>query len=254
MRFRFSCFLLLLSAIGLPLCGYADELRVSFNTDKPPFAFTDPAGNIVGIEVDVMKEAIQRLGHNMKAIRVSKARLLAAVSNGEAEIAASVQGVDTDNLFFSDDFIHYQNYAISRKASKLNIEKVADLDHYHFVIWQRGWDDLGDEFKKKYRPDQYGQFRQNYSQASTQEAQTRIFFAKRVEVIVIDSTIFQWYRGQLEKSDLPVHDELIFHDIFKTKTGFAAAFTSKLLRDQFNIVLKNMRSDGSYQKILHRYH
>ena len=254
MQNGFSCLCLLCVAIGLPLLSKADELRVSFNTDKPPFAFVDQAGNITGIEVDVMREAIQRAGHSMKAMRVSKARLLATVTSAEAEIAASVQGVDTEDLYFSDDFIHYQNYAISRKASKLSIDKITDLDRYHFVIWQRGWADLGEEFKKKYHPDHLGQFPQNYSQGSTQEAQVRIFFAKRVEVIVIDSTIFQWYRGQLAKSGLLVQDELIYHDIFKTKTGFAAAFSNKILRDQFNLALKSMRNDGSYQKILNHYH
>lgn len=254
MRSRFSCFLLLASVVGLPLTGRADELRVSFNTDKPPFAFTDQAGNITGIEVDVMKEALKRVGHTIKAKSVSKARLLASLAHNEADVAASVQGIDGGNLFYTDNFVQYQNYAISRKTSNLIIEKIDDLDKYHFVIWQRGWADLGSEFEKKYKPDGQDHFRNNYFQGSTQEAQTRIFFAKRVDAIVIDMTIFQWYRAVLGKAGIAVNDDLVFHDIFKTTTGFAAAFKSKLLRDQFNTALKYMRADGSYQKILSRYH
>ena len=254
MRSRFLRLLLLVSVVSLPLAGQADELRVSFNTDKPPFAFTDQAGNITGIEVDVMREALKRAGHSIKAMSVSKARLLASLTQDEADVAASVQGNDGDNLFYTDNFVQYQNYAISRKTSKLVIEKIDDLDKYHFVIWQRGWADLGSEFEKKYKPDSQDHFRNNYFQGSTQEAQTRIFFAKRVDVIVIDATIFQWYRSVLGKAGLAVDDDLVFHDIFTTTTGFAAAFKNKLLRDQFNTALKSMRADGSYQKILSRYH
>jgi polar amino acid transport system substrate-binding protein len=90
-------------------------------------------------------------------------------------------------------------------------------------------------------------------QAGTQAEQVRIFFAKRVDVIVIDLTIFKWYQAQSAKDFDGQSESLTYHPIFKSGTGFAVAFTNKALRDRFNLTLQQMRLDGSYQKILAKY-
>ncbi len=241
-----------LAACAVFGCAWADVVRVTFNTDKPPFAFRDDKGQAAGIEVDVLRTALARMGHTMRASTVSKSRLLMTVGT-EADIAASVQGKDSSNVFFSDNFVEYSNVAISRKASHVRIDSLADLDGQRFVIWQRGWADLGPAFQAKYQPDAQGRLRDNYFQSSTQDVQARVFWAGRVEVIVIDRTIFEWYRRELGKAGVKVDDALVYHDIFKSTTGFAAAFANARLRDQFNATLKTMRADGSYQEILNRY-
>jgi polar amino acid transport system substrate-binding protein len=246
-------FAISIAALHAPSLACAVDLRVTFNTDKPPFSYQDKKGKATGIEVDVMREVLARCGYGMRAIQVSKARLLAAVRSGEADAAASVQGKDNGELYFSNDFIEYANYAISHKDRHIHLDRIEDLDRHSFVIWQRAWADLGPEFEAKYKPDAAGKFPSNYFQGSTQEAQSRIFWAKRVELIVVDKTIFDWYRRELAAGGIKVDEEVVFHDIFKSQTGFAVAFKSGVLRDKFNQMLTSVRTDGTYQKILSKY-
>lgn len=239
----------------LSLCSpalAASELTVVFNLDKPPYAFRDAGGAAVGIEVDMMRAALGRAGYTVQARGVSKNRLLPAVASREADVAATVQGTDDGQLFFSDDLVEFANVVISRKSSDLKIEKLEDLDRVRFVIWNRGWADLGSTFEHKYKPDSRGKFRPNYYQSPTQDMQARVFWLGRVEAIVIDRTIFAWYKRELSGT-LDVQDELVYHNIFKSGTWFNAAFADRSVRDRFNAALRAMKADGSYQRILDKY-
>lgn len=129
-----------------------------FNLDKPPFAYRGPDGAAAGIEVDVMGAALARADYTMKAEGTSKARLLAAVRKRKADASAGVKGSDDGSLFFSDDISEYSNVAISFKSRQLKLDKLADLDHYNFVIWQMGWSDLGANMQAKYHRTQTGNF------------------------------------------------------------------------------------------------
>jgi polar amino acid transport system substrate-binding protein len=233
-------------------CAQAEELRVSFNLDKPPFTFRDASGQPGGIEVDVMRLALKRAGYGMQVNPISRVRLVWSVKAGQADVAASVPSKDDGAVFYSDTLFEYANVVISRKARGLTIKRLEDLDHITFVIWQRGWGDLGSVFEAKYKPDEHGQFRPNYFEGRTQEVQVRAYLAKRADAIVIDRTIFAWYMHELAP-DTGAGDELVFHNVFKNSTTYAAVFASKTVRDRFNVALKSLHADGSYQAILKKY-
>jgi polar amino acid transport system substrate-binding protein len=230
----------------------AVELVVSFNLDKPPFTFRDAAGIPSGIEVDVMRLALMRAGYTMKVNPISRVRLTWTLQARQADIAASVPSQHDGDMFYSDMLFEYANVVVSRKARGLTIRRLEDLDHISFVIWQRGWADLGSEFEAKYKPDQNGQFRKNYFEGRTQEIQVRAYLAKRADAIVIDRTIFAWYMRELAPQ-MTTNEELVFHDVFKHNTTYAAVFADKAIRDQFNVALKTLHADGSYQAILKKY-
>ncbi len=230
----------------------AAPLRVAINADKPPFAFVNSNGKAAGTEWDVLEMALERLGHKLVPVVVNKARLELTVKSGNADIALSVQGRDGDGLYFSEMFSKFENVAISRKIDKVVLRNLDDLDKYRFVIWQGGWNDLGPSFAARYRPDANGHHPPNYVQSSSQEIQSRVFWNKRVDVIVVDRAIFAWYKRQLAAST-KVDDELVYHDVFDSTTNYGAAFADKALRDRFNAVLKAMQDDGSVRQILSRY-
>jgi polar amino acid transport system substrate-binding protein len=238
----------------LSLCGPArgGELTVVFNLDKPPYAFRDASGNPAGIEIDLMRAILARAGFAIQVRGISKNRLLTAVVNREADVAATVIGADDGQTFFSDDLVEFTNVVISRKASDLRIERIEDLDRVRFIIWNRGWADLGPAFEQKYKPDSRGRFRPNYYQSPTQDMQAKVFWLGRVDAIVIDRIIFAWYKRELS-STMDVQDELVYHNIFKSGTWFNAAFADRSVRDRFNAALRAMRGDGSYQRILDKY-
>lgn len=235
--------------------GVAAELRVVFETKRPPFVFVQN-GEVIGIEVDVIRAALQRSGHSLKVLsEVSNSRLLSMLERKQVELSASVQGKDGDGIYYSDPYVEYVNYAISKKSKNITLNTLSELRNYNFIIWANGWRNLGPEFKQWYQPSHQNgvaEFKGNYHEAPDQEAQSILFWKDSVDVIVVDRAVFEWSRKKLS-SKLDTSAEVVFHDIFPKRTSYSVAFHNKQLRNQFNSALQQMRQDGTYQAILHKY-
>ena len=57
---RWSIWLALVLACG---AACAADLTVGFNIDRPPYVYRDAGGNVAGIEVDVARAVLARLGY-----------------------------------------------------------------------------------------------------------------------------------------------------------------------------------------------
>ncbi|MEO2216304.1 transporter substrate-binding domain-containing protein [Chromobacterium vaccinii] len=246
--------LLLSGLLASEMQASGRELRVVFSSGRPPFSFHDGKLGDTGIEVDLMRAALQRLGYSMKTAIAPNSRLLLAVADGQADIASAVHehGADGKGVYYSDGFIEYHNIAIGKRERRLDIRSQQDLARHSFAIWQHGWRDLGPAFQAAYQPDSSGRFRRNYHETASQESQCRMFWANRVELLIIDRTVFSWFRDKLASS-LPTGSAVAYYDIFPQSTVFPAAFRDKALRDRFNQALRQLRQSGDYQRILARY-
>lgn len=225
---------------------------MGFSSARPPFSFAENGEN-KGIEIDIIKAVLADMGHTMSVTILPNARLLLALKNKTVDISASVQGKDGDGVFYSDTYIQYNNLVISRKVSGIKINSLKDMGKHSFVIWPGGYKDLGPAFYKMYKPDVKGKFKPNYESPSNQENQNLMFWLGRTELIVIDKSVFNWYRLVLAKKSIKTSDEVEFHDIFKTTTEFPAVFRDSALRDKFNISLAKIRSNGTYERIINSY-
>ena len=229
----------------------AVELRVAFVTDRAPYCFKDN-GIDSGIEVDLIRAALKPYGHTIKPIIVPKVRLSLALKANDADVAATIQGVDGDGLFFSDDYIQFHNHAVSKKKKDIKINSFSDLDKYTFIIWQGGWKNLGTEFEASYKPDTLGRFRANYTEAHSQLSQAKMFWADRAELVIMDKKIFEHFRKIL-RNEYNTDEEIVFHDFSKNQTNYSVAFRNLELRNQFNEGLKKIRANGIYQNIIDSY-
>lgn len=241
-----------LAVLGFLLSSaYATEIRVAFASDRPPYCFKDN-GVDSGIEVDLIRAALRPFGHTVLPVIVPKTRLAITLKAGQADMSATIQGADGDGLFFSDVYLNFHNYAISKKRKGIQISNLRDVDNYSFIIWQGGWGNLGTLFKETYQPDQAGKHRANYIEAHSQLNQSKMFWADRADLIIVDRKIFEHFR-KLLRSEFNTAEEVQFHDIVTGPTSYQTAFRNPDLRDQFNQGLKKIRTDGSYQAILESY-
>lgn len=244
---------LTLTALLLSVLNFstAAEIRVAFTGDRAPYSFKNN-GVDSGIEVDIIRAALKSCGHTIKPVIAPKARLAIILKDGKADVSATIQGVDGDGLFFSDPYISFRNFAISKKIRGVELSHLSDVDKYSFIIWQGGWKNLGPLFEFYYHPDNAGKFPSNYHEVYSQLNQSKMFWAGRADLIIVDKAIFEHLRKQL-RNEFDTAEPVVFHDILKSQTSYPAAFRSKELRDQFNLALKKMQSDGSYQAILDAY-
>jgi polar amino acid transport system substrate-binding protein len=240
------------ATLSLAANARPDQLLAVYQGNRPPFSFRDAQGHVAGIEADVVTEALRRAGHRVAFLETPNVRLLPFRDGDGVDLAVSVRGSDGRGAYFSDEFVTFENIAISRRDRHIVLKSIADLDRYTFAIWQNGWRDLGPAFEARYRPSADGRFPPNYFQPTNQQAQNKMFWYGRVDVIVVDKQVFEWYRKQFS-TEFDTAVELDRHAIFDPVTGFKVAFRDRGLRDAFNRALRAMRKDHSYERILERY-
>jgi polar amino acid transport system substrate-binding protein len=235
----------------MQLSANAVELKIAFATDRPPYCFR--ADNLDrGIEIDLLRQIMGLSGHTVKVITMPKVRLIKAVKEKEVDAAATVQDNLDRTVYFSDPYLDFQNVVISKRKHAIELKSLQDLSRFTFIIWQDGWKNLGPGFEASYRPDANGRFPKNYHQAFNQLSQNKMFWADRVQLIIIDKTIFQHHQRLLAK-ELDTSEPLTYHDLIKTKTSYSVVFQQPQLRHQFNEGLKKLRANGIYQKTIDHY-
>ncbi len=67
----------------------AKVLRVGTSPDFPPFEFIDEGGNIVGIDIDLVKAIAKRLGYEVEVISIDFEGLIPALLNKQIDVIAS---------------------------------------------------------------------------------------------------------------------------------------------------------------------
>jgi polar amino acid transport system substrate-binding protein len=242
--------LVLLGAVSMS-SSYAAEITVAFTGDRAPYFFRQN-GQDVGIEIDLIKLIMGNAGHTVKVVNMPKIRFLKSVKEKEVDGASTVSDNNDATLFFSDRYLDFQNLVISKTKHGIKLKAMSDLKNYSFIIWQEGWRDLGPEFEAVYRPDANGISPKNYNQAFNQLSQNKMFWADRVQLIIIDKTIFEHNKSILSK-EFDTSAPLTYHDLIKSKTSYSVVFNQASLRDQFNEGLRKIRANGNYQKIIDSY-
>ncbi|MCU7834074.1 MAG: transporter substrate-binding domain-containing protein [gamma proteobacterium symbiont of Taylorina sp.] len=225
--------------------GDTKELNIAFNFERPPFMFGKTSSK--GIESDLMTEILKLQGYKVNISQMSKHYLENILHGNNDYDSVSAVTEQEDELFYSDHFISFENYAITRKKDRLSINSIDDLAKLKIVAWKGAYNDLGKQFNHLFNPDN-GTDRDNYTDSSSQAEDIKRFFSGKNDAIIIDKTIFKWYQLALKNSQ-----EYDFHNIFPQITSYPAAFKSKQVRDDFNIGLAKLKESGRYDEIIKFY-
>jgi polar amino acid transport system substrate-binding protein len=228
------------------------KLVIAFGVDKPPFVFDQEQR---GLEIDIVREALKYKGHTFSVKHMPNNRLqVALLEMKNIDGVATVRKKD-DGTYYSDNFITFENFAITKKKSGLVINTIADLKGLHIVAWQKAYRDFGPEFEKLFSPDPpYNSpyFGKQYLEIPSQRNQNIMFWQGRADVIIVDKTIFEYYRKELSK-EFNTSEEVVYHQIFPELTHYQVAFRDPKIRDDFNEGLTYLRDKGIYQKLVDNY-
>lgn len=227
---------------------HAKELVIAFSDDIPPFV-TDKGK--AGLEIEIVREALKYKGHSFTTIQCSYKRLEIAVANMGTDAAAGVRQTD-DRTYYSDYFIGFKNFAITKRKSGIALNSVSDLKGKHIIAWQNAYKDLGPEFESLFSPTVKESYINKYSEIWIQEKQVEMFWLGRADVIIIDESIFKWFTKKLSEN-INTSEEIVYHNIFPEKTEFQVNFRDEKTRDDFNEGLRYIREKGIYQGIFDNY-
>lgn len=232
----------LISMLLLCSCSWSHEtLRLLVAVSIPPYIIKESNS---GIELDIVRASLGPQGYRIQPVYVPGGRLRA---NFEKD---SIDGSFTTNenaelpAFYSDEYICFQNSAVSLEEDSLKIDTVADLVGKRIIAWQDARIYMGEAYQKSI------ELAESYYELANQINQVNMLYIKRCEVIIIDINIFKYLSNTPSK--IPKDAPVIIHDIFP-KTCYKIAFKEERHVRDFNKGLTALKSNNEYQKIIDSY-
>jgi polar amino acid transport system substrate-binding protein len=223
----------------------ARDLRVAFGQEKAPYLWVEDE-QVKGIEYDIVAAALASSGDRLVPLTLPNRRVTIALTSENFDVVTGMQMNQAGEAFYSDEYLTYANFAITRKAQHIKLAGLADLLRNSVAIWQNAWEDLD---LGRLRPG--GPNGLDYTEFTSQYRQSKFFWVGRCDVNVIDRNIFLWYSRQLA-GELDTTAELEFHNILPV-LRVRAAFRERSDRDAFNAGLKAIRVNGNYGRIYAKY-
>ncbi|MCC5854671.1 MAG: transporter substrate-binding domain-containing protein [Idiomarina sp.] len=227
-------------------------LRIAFGQDKPPYVITN---RDTGVEIDIARAILEPLGYRIEPIYLPYRQLHNALTLFPDIDAIAGVGVLRDSLgFYVPEFAYFNNVAISRAADENLIREISDLTGHRLVAWQgASYPDtpLGPEFHQLFYTE-LARGQPGYSETVSQAQQNAMFWANRVDIIIIDELIFQWYRQELRET----HEtslEVSIHALWPERHYTEIAFRSAELAHLFKEGLKRLKDSGEYDKVYEKY-
>ncbi len=220
-------------------------------TEYPPYEHTDENGNAVGICVESVKEVLRIIGYEEDEYVFNHypwERLLEMGKTGEIDVI--IEGIKNEErevyLDYSNEYIFKLDFdLIIKKESGIKIENNLlnkEADHVGVV---RGYD---------YGEEAYAMFEklglQQIEVTSTVDLIEGMMNG-RFDMIIEDENVVRYYLAQSG-----LHEFIDKYDLGEGENSYI--FFPKLkdlkdLRDQFDIGIKRIHSDGTYEMIVKDY-
>ncbi len=228
----------------LVLPAQAAEVRVAFGQSVAPFA---DAQDGTGVEVDIIRAALQAVGYTVRPVFMPSARKMLALRNGEVEAAATLSPQDGPDACFSDVYIYYQDFAITPKGRYPKGLRLTDLAELRVVAYQLATHHLGPEYAATVKNNP------RYMEQADQLSQLRMLFGGQADVIVAERHIFEHQLKRLAESRFKERPFPVdFMPLFKP-VAYRVAFKDLALCEQFNAGLSRIRREGVLERISAAY-
>jgi polar amino acid transport system substrate-binding protein len=230
-----------LSGLG-NLATAATEVRIGIGLSKPPYIM---ATGQSGLEYDIVDKALEAGGYTMVAQAFPPARALALLRAGHLDGMVTVtEGVGGPG-YFSDNYIAYQNVAITLTKRAIELGQVQDLARYSVAAFQNASMILNPEFAAVVaaHPD--------YKEYPQQVTQNKLLYSGRVDVVIGDRLIFRHLTRDVAEG-IDAGQAITIHPLFPP-TPRKAVFRDAAVRDAFNAGLRTIHKNGTYAAILDKY-
>lgn len=217
------------------------ELTLAVGLALPPYNIPETDS---GIELDIVREALQIKGYAVKAKFVPFARVRRELMSREVDGAMTINPDSGIETFYSNEHLVCQNVVVTLKKNGFHVRGIADLKDISVIAFQDATLYLGKDFAAM------SETNPKYKEIANQEIQINLLYTNRVDAIVLDKNIFYHHRkhNTMVDTSQPVDIWTIFEP-----TAFSVAFVDQKVRDDFNEGLKELRKSGRYDEIIKRY-
>lgn len=209
---------------------------------KPPFIIDE---NGAGLQLDLIRQAFTSVNYSVNFSHVPAGRSITSFKRFNADgITLLPQDYNYPSIYVSKPYISYQNVAVSLADNNFIIDQVTGLKGKSIIAFQNAKKFMGSEYNTSVG------YASTYREFSDQIKQINMLFSRRIEVIILDVSIFKHFI----KSHVGGRYDQIFniHYIFEER-DYAAGFRNKAYRDLFDSGIINIKEQGIYQQVIERY-
>jgi len=233
--------LLLAALLSLSLRAPAGELVMASSSSSPPYIIPNQDS---GIAVELIRAAFAPAGLDVRFIYAPNIRVEHELESRKVDGVYTVPNEPGRNYFLSTPVLHYRNIAVTLASRSLHINEIADLQGLRVATFQNATRYLGPAFSAAVANST------DYLEVSNQQSQVSMLFNGRVDVIVLEERIFEYFRSRLPPpaNATPVQ----IHPLFPAAPRHAG-FATAALRDLFNQGLRALRESGEYDAIIAGY-
>jgi len=237
-----SCMMVLL--IAYTSQAQADEITMAFGVSLPPYVMSKSNS---GIEIDIIREALQFKGHTLKPKYVPLARLTQQFVDHKVDAVQRDGEIDLSKQggFYADVSIKYHDVMITLKEHHIVLKKPEDLTGLRVIAFQ-GAVKTYPEWLEPVKAAGH------YYEKNNQILQIRTLHTKRYDVVVADENIINYFTNKVRKEGEITLLPTDTHD-FTQPYGYRPVFRSRIIMEDFNAGLKKLHDTGRYQQIIDGY-
>ena len=235
---KYCWFFLILVAQDLK----SKELVLVAGLAKPPYVIPEQD---TGFEVDLMRDVLASLGHNISMLYVPYGRTYETMKKVKADIGLTLSeshGVKSEIL--SIPYVTYQNVAVSLLDNSIKLDKMSELQTHTVVAFQNAQKVLGQVFA------QATEISPLYIELPEQRKQVELLLSHKVDVVVMDINIFNYFAKSISGSSQA--DKVQVHRLF-TPNHYSAVIQDPVLRASFNQAFSKYILTAEYDKLLAKY-
>ncbi|WP_426415677.1 substrate-binding periplasmic protein [Aestuariirhabdus sp. LZHN29] len=221
------------------------EVTLGVRTSIAPWAIE---ASDRGIELDIVRQALAYRGHSLKPVYLPFTRLKQQLETGAIDgVLLSIESLGLEGVYWSDSHVVFQNVAVTLAEHGFelgNVESLASRS-LSIVAFPNARVLLGPAFSNAVDE------ADTYQEITNQFSQVRMLYRKRVELIVLERSIFEYYSQQARRAGDTL-SEVTIYPLFKP-IHYKVSFRYPGIRDDFNAGLQALRDSGHYQKIVDSY-
>lgn len=248
MRRKLAWLGLMLALPWLPAHA-AGIIRIAFIEHSPPWVNADSRP---GIAVSLLREALQAEGLALQPVFYPYARRIAMYRRGDIDalydISATTQKREALPGSLGKPLHSFDNLALALQKRHFKLEDPADLIGLNILAWDGAQNDLPDSFDTVAAVSQG-----RYNETGDQRQQVKSLFAGRVDVIMADRLVLDWYRKHLRADpQVDARQPVEMFAILPPREA-TVLWRDPALRQRIDYRLREMKNDGRYNAIFRQY-
>ncbi len=248
-------------ALAVAVCGHIGTLHASASqcvktvrwNDDRPYAARAPDGEIRGIDADIVREALRRLGCTASFVELPWARALLNLERGKLDVLPNALQTEDRMRFghFSEPYISSRNvlFVAVHKEARFKLNTLADLIDTDFRLGVQAQATYGPEYDELIANDKFRK-RLTFTRAQTNGWEM-------IKLGRIDGQLADEFTGLAELHELGfsrlIRKSAISLVQSPGRFAFSRQSTEPEFVNRFNQALTDMKADGSYRTLLARY-